>query len=187
MAAMVKRTGNGSIIEFRSVVDAAKCALSVQRSGVALPDATARPPTIVLEFGINLGDVIFENDDLAAACQTQRGTSDRKGLQRTVCATCRVVGRNLRKGPRSGEVRGRRRALSLNPNSSLAYASLGSIRMFFGQPLEAISARARHSSRSRFQATKSPLPRRTEPPPFSARTRRRDVPDSSAPSAPCAA
>ena len=29
-------------------------------------------------------------------------------------------------------------ALSLNPNSSLAYASLGSIRMFLGQPLEAI-------------------------------------------------
>ena len=31
-------------------------------------------------------------------------------------------------------------ALSLNPNSSLAYASLGSIRMFLGQPLEAIPA-----------------------------------------------
>ena len=32
-------------------------------------------------------------------------------------------------------------ALSLNPNSSLAYASLGSIRMFLGEPLEAIPAR----------------------------------------------
>jgi adenylate cyclase len=29
---IVKRTGDGSIIEFRSVVDAARCAIGVQRS-----------------------------------------------------------------------------------------------------------------------------------------------------------
>jgi adenylate cyclase len=60
----VKLIGDGAIVEFGSVVVAVECALSVQRSGVALPDATARPPTIVLRIGINLGDVIFENDDL---------------------------------------------------------------------------------------------------------------------------
>jgi len=64
---IVKLIGDGAIVEFGSVVDAVNCALSVQRSGVALPDATARPPTIVLRIGINLGDVIFENDDLYAA------------------------------------------------------------------------------------------------------------------------
>ena len=46
------------------MVDAVNCALSVQRSGASLPDATARQPTIVLRIGINLGDVIIENDDL---------------------------------------------------------------------------------------------------------------------------
>ncbi len=60
---IVKLIGDGAIIEFGSVVDAVNCALSVQRSS-ALPDATARQPTIVLRIGINLGDVIIENDDI---------------------------------------------------------------------------------------------------------------------------
>ena len=35
-----------------------------------------------------------------------------EGSERTICATCCVVGRNLRKGPRSGNVRGQRCAAS---------------------------------------------------------------------------
>jgi adenylate cyclase len=61
---IVKLIGDGAIVEFGSVVDAVNCALTVQRSGGALPDATARQPTIVLRIGINLGDVIIENDDI---------------------------------------------------------------------------------------------------------------------------
>src|SRR5271169_5226112 len=57
---IVKLIGDGAIVEFGSVVDAVNCALSVQRSGV-LPDAAARPPTIVLRIGINLGDVMIED------------------------------------------------------------------------------------------------------------------------------
>ena len=61
---IVKLMGDGAIVEFGSVVDAVNCALSVQRSGAALPDATARQPTTMLRIGINLGDVIIENDDI---------------------------------------------------------------------------------------------------------------------------
>jgi adenylate cyclase len=61
---IVKLIGDGAIVEFGSVVDAVNCALSVQRSGAALQDATARQPNIVVRIGINLGDVIIENDDL---------------------------------------------------------------------------------------------------------------------------
>jgi adenylate cyclase len=61
---IVKLIGDGTIVEFGSVVDAVSCALSVQRSGASLSDTTARQPTIVLRIGINLGDVIIENDDL---------------------------------------------------------------------------------------------------------------------------
>ena len=61
---IVKLIGDGTFVEFGSVVDAVNCALLVQRSGAALPDANARQPTIVLRIGINLGDVIIENDDL---------------------------------------------------------------------------------------------------------------------------
>src|SRR6201987_5991936 len=60
----VKLIGDGTIVEFGSVVDAVKFALAVQRSGASLPDATAHQPTIVLRIGINLGDVIIENDDI---------------------------------------------------------------------------------------------------------------------------
>jgi adenylate cyclase len=61
---IVKLIGDGAIVEFGSVVDAVNCALSVQRSGVSVPGAAARQPTIVLRIGINLGDVIIENDDV---------------------------------------------------------------------------------------------------------------------------
>jgi adenylate cyclase len=59
---IVKRTGDGSIIEFRSVVDAVRCATEVQ-SGLAERNA-GLPPQKRIEFrvGIHLGDVVEEED-----------------------------------------------------------------------------------------------------------------------------
>jgi TolB-like protein/class 3 adenylate cyclase/Tfp pilus assembly protein PilF len=59
---IVKRTGDGSIIEFRSVVDAVRCALEVQ-SGMVERN-TGLPPErrIELRIGIHLGDVVEEAD-----------------------------------------------------------------------------------------------------------------------------
>ena len=53
---IVKRTGDGSIIEFRSVVDAVRCAIEVQ-SGLAERNA-GLPPEKRIEFrvGIHVGD-----------------------------------------------------------------------------------------------------------------------------------
>src|SRR5246127_3759663 len=61
---IVKLIGDGTIVEFASVVDAVNCALSVQRSVQSLQDETLRQPRIVLRIGINLGDVIIEGDDI---------------------------------------------------------------------------------------------------------------------------
>src|SRR5246127_1855286 len=61
---IVKLIGDGTIVEFASVVDAVNCALSVQRSGDSLQDESLRQPRIVLRIGINLGDVIIEGDDI---------------------------------------------------------------------------------------------------------------------------
>ena len=58
---IVKLIGDGTIVEFGSVVDAVNCALSVQRSTA---DQSTSQPTIVLRIGINLGDVIIEGDDI---------------------------------------------------------------------------------------------------------------------------
>ncbi len=61
---IVKLIGDGTIVEFGSVVDAVNCALSVQRSGDLTPEETPPQPKIVLRIGINLGDVIIEGDDI---------------------------------------------------------------------------------------------------------------------------
>ena len=57
---IVKLIGDGTIVEFGSVVDAVNCALLVQRSGAALPDANAHQPTIVLRFSDG-GDISVKN------------------------------------------------------------------------------------------------------------------------------
>ena len=59
---IVKRTGDGSIIEFRSVVDAVRCALEAQ-TGMVERNA-GLPPEKRIEFriGIHLGDVVEEAD-----------------------------------------------------------------------------------------------------------------------------
>jgi adenylate cyclase len=59
---IVKRTGDGSIIEFRSVVDAVRCAIEVQ-SGMVERNA-GLPPGKRIEFrvGVHLGDVVDESD-----------------------------------------------------------------------------------------------------------------------------
>jgi class 3 adenylate cyclase len=59
---VVKRTGDGSIIEFRSVVDAVRCAIEVQ-SGLAERNAGVPPDKrIQYRVGIHLGDVLEESD-----------------------------------------------------------------------------------------------------------------------------
>jgi len=58
----VKRTGDGSLIEFRSVVDAVRCAIEVQNS--LIERNAGLPPERRIEFrvGIHLGDVVEESD-----------------------------------------------------------------------------------------------------------------------------
>ena len=61
---LVKTMGDGLLVEFRSVVDAVRCAIDVQRAeakrNAALPDDR----NLVFRIGINLGDVIVEGDDI---------------------------------------------------------------------------------------------------------------------------
>ena len=59
---IVNRTGDGSLIEFRSVVDAVRCAIEVQ-TGMVERNA-GLPPKRRIEFriGIHLGDVVEESD-----------------------------------------------------------------------------------------------------------------------------
>ena len=59
---VVKRTGDGIIIEFRSVVDAVRCAIEVQ-TGLIDRNAGVQPERrIEFRVGIHLGDVVEEAD-----------------------------------------------------------------------------------------------------------------------------
>src|SRR4051794_18463797 len=61
---LVKTTGDGFLAEFASVVLAVRCAIEIQQSissrNVDLPETT----NLQLRIGINLGDILCENDDI---------------------------------------------------------------------------------------------------------------------------
>ena len=59
---IVKRTGDGSVIEFRSVVDAVRCGLEVQHAMVERNAGVALDKRIEFRIGIHLGDVVEESD-----------------------------------------------------------------------------------------------------------------------------
>src|SRR6201987_4641481 len=57
---VVKRTGDGILIEFRSVVDAVRCASEVKRALVERTAGVAPDKRIELRIGVHLGDVVEE-------------------------------------------------------------------------------------------------------------------------------
>jgi class 3 adenylate cyclase/TolB-like protein/Tfp pilus assembly protein PilF len=59
---VVKRTGDGSIVEFRSVVDAVRCAIEVQNGLVERNAGVAPERRIEFRVGVHLGDVVEESD-----------------------------------------------------------------------------------------------------------------------------
>jgi adenylate cyclase len=59
---VVKRTGDGSIIEFRSVVDAVRCAIELQNAMVERNAGLPADRRIEFRVGIHLGDVVEEAD-----------------------------------------------------------------------------------------------------------------------------
>jgi adenylate cyclase len=59
---IVKRTGDGSIIEFRSVVDAVRCAIEVQSGMVERNAGVPAERRIEFRIGIHLGDIVEEAD-----------------------------------------------------------------------------------------------------------------------------
>jgi adenylate cyclase len=59
---VVKRTGDGSIVEFRSVVDAVRCAIEVQNAMIERNAGVPEDRRIVFRIGIHIGDVVEEND-----------------------------------------------------------------------------------------------------------------------------
>jgi adenylate cyclase len=57
---IVKLMGDGTLVEFTSVVDAVNCAMAIQQPA----NGAGQDPEIILRIGINLGDIIIQADDI---------------------------------------------------------------------------------------------------------------------------
>jgi TolB-like protein/class 3 adenylate cyclase/Tfp pilus assembly protein PilF len=61
---IVKTTGDGVLVEFASAVDAARCALEVQRAMVTQNADVSEGARIEFRIGIHVGDIIVDGDDI---------------------------------------------------------------------------------------------------------------------------
>lgn len=59
---VVKRTGDGVLVEFRSVVDAVRCGIEIQNSMVERNAGLSPERRIEFRIGVHLGDVVEESD-----------------------------------------------------------------------------------------------------------------------------
>src|SRR3974390_169383 len=59
---VVKRTGDGALVEFRSVVDAVRCAIEVQNAMIERNAGVPVERRIEFRIGVHLGDVVEEAD-----------------------------------------------------------------------------------------------------------------------------
>jgi TolB-like protein/class 3 adenylate cyclase/Tfp pilus assembly protein PilF len=61
---IVKSTGDGFLVEFASVVDAARCAVEMQRAMAERNAAVPAERRVEFRIGINLGDIVAEDHDI---------------------------------------------------------------------------------------------------------------------------
>jgi adenylate cyclase len=61
---IVKLMGDGALVEFGSVVDAVECAAAIQKGVAARRAELPEDQRIDFRIGINIGDVIIEDDDI---------------------------------------------------------------------------------------------------------------------------
>ena len=61
---IVKTTGDGMLVEFASAVDAARCAIEVQRAVVEQNAGVPQVKRIEFRVGIHVGDIIIDDDDI---------------------------------------------------------------------------------------------------------------------------
>jgi adenylate cyclase len=61
---IVKRTGDGILIEFVSVMDAARCAIQMQRGMARRNAGLPGDKRFELRVGVHLGDIMVEDDDI---------------------------------------------------------------------------------------------------------------------------
>ncbi|TYO61335.1 adenylate/guanylate cyclase domain-containing protein [Bradyrhizobium hipponense] len=87
---VVKNTGDGMLVEFSSVVDALRCALEVQRGMAARNAGVPQDKRIELRVGINVGDIIIEENDIYGDGVNIAARLETLALPGGICVSARV-------------------------------------------------------------------------------------------------
>jgi adenylate cyclase len=78
---IVKLMGDGALVEFASAVDAVTCAIEIQRQLREHDTGGSEADPIRFRIGINVGDIIIEDDDILRRRRQHRGAD--RGHRRT--------------------------------------------------------------------------------------------------------
>jgi adenylate cyclase len=70
---IVKTTGDGMLVEFASAVDAARCAVEVQRRMSEQNAAVPQNVRIEFRIGIHVGDIIIDDNDIFGEHERRSG------------------------------------------------------------------------------------------------------------------
>jgi adenylate cyclase len=94
---MVKRTGDGFLAEFRSVVGAARCAIEMQHDMIERNAGVPAERRIEFRVGIHLGDVVEETDgDLMGDGVNIAARLESLAKPGAICLSSKPIGRSKR-------------------------------------------------------------------------------------------
>ena len=154
---VIKRTGDGALVEFRSVVDAVRCAIEVQNS--MIERNAGLPPERRIEFriGIHLGDVVEESDgDLMGDGVNIAARLEGVAKPGAICLSEDPTGKS-----EPGSTL--RSAISDKPNSRTSSSRCGSTRFRSASPRGRKRRRQPHRKLSKPQCSLQPSTSRRSP------------------------
>jgi adenylate cyclase len=99
-----KTTGDGVLVEFASVVDAVRCAVTVQQATAAREAALHSERRIEFRIGINLGDIVVEGDDILGDGVNIAARLEAIAAPGGICLRGRVRIRSKAKSPRHSPI-----------------------------------------------------------------------------------
>jgi TolB-like protein/Tfp pilus assembly protein PilF len=86
----VKTTGDGFIVEFRSALDAVRCAYDIQRAARELNFSLPQDRKVLLRIGVHLGDVVESGGDISGDAVNVASRIDSLAEEGGVCITRQV-------------------------------------------------------------------------------------------------
>jgi adenylate cyclase len=96
---IVKNTGDGLLAEFASVVDAVRCAVEIQRGMIDREPHVPDERRIRFRIGVNLGDVIAEEDDIFGDGVNVAARLEALAEPGGICVSRVVRGLSIRRSP----------------------------------------------------------------------------------------